>query len=188
MTFYSIVLIAFGLAMDAFAVSVSNGIAIPDFKFSQKVKMSIVFGLFQFLMPVLGFLLGRTIVDFIAFIDHWIAFALLSLIGGNMILEAFKKDAEGEISMESTISNKILIFQAIATSIDALIIGITFAVLEADIYFSSIIIGVVCFGLSFIGAVTGEKLGCIFKEKAEILGGVILIGIGLKTLIEHLLF
>lgn len=186
MTVYTILLIAFGLAMDAFAVSVSNGIAVKNFKVHDKIKMSLFFGAFQCLMPILGFMLGRTIVGFIAFVDHWIAFILLSGIGGNMILEAIKGDDQN--LKETSISNKTLFFQAIATSIDALIVGLTFAVLEVDIYSSSIIIGVVCFGLSFAGAIAGEKLGSLFKEKAEILGGVILIIIGLNTLLEHLFF
>lgn len=186
MTFYSIVFIAFGLAMDAFAVSVSNGVAVNNFRIHQKIKMSLWFGIFQSLMPLLGFFLGSAVVKYVAAFDHWIAFICLSLIGLNMIAEARKKEEENKQGVQ--LSTKMLLLQAIATSIDAFIIGITFSVLKIQIFTPVLIIGAVCFMLSLIGAFLGEKLGGIFKEKAEILGGVILIIIGLKTLIEHLFF
>ena len=184
MSFISVFLIAVGLAMDAFAVSVSNGMVVRKFDMVQKVKMSTFFGVFQFLMPLAGYFIGSKVKGLIEAIDHWIAFVLLLIIGVNMIMEACKSDDNETVEFELT--NKKLFFQAIATSIDALVIGVTLAVLEVDIFLAAMIIGVVCFCLSLIGCFVGERIGGMFKEKAEIFGGVILICIGVKTLIEHL--
>ncbi|MGL4791449.1 MAG: manganese efflux pump MntP family protein [Anaerotignaceae bacterium] len=186
MGFISVFLIAVGLAMDAFAVSVSNGIAIKKFRVSDGIKMGMFFGVFQFLMPIIGWLLGSSVRVYIEAFDHWIAFGLLGIIGGNMIKEAMS-DEEEEEEKEFVLSPKKLTVQAVATSIDALAVGISFAVLDVDIVSSATIIGVVCFVISFIGADLGKKLGGLFKERAEIVGGIILICIGLKILLEHIL-
>jgi len=186
MGFITVFLIAVGLAMDAFAVSVSNGMVVKNLDTGQKIKMSGFFGAFQFIMPLVGYFVGSKISGFIEAVDHWIAFILLLIIGVNMIMEACKSDSDENVEVELT--NKKLFFQAVATSIDALVIGITLAVLDVDMFLAAMIIGVVCFCLSLIGCFVGERIGGLFKGKAEILGGIILICIGAKTLIEHLFF
>lgn len=182
----TILLIAISLSMDAFAVAVSNGICIHNFSSENAFKQGIYFGLFQFLMPLLGYFLGSSVKNYIEAIDHFIAFGLLSLIGINMIIESIK--SKNEIICENTeaMTNKTLIIQAIATSIDALAVGISFAVLETNIIISCSIIGIVAFTFSFFGGILGKKAGKLLKGKAEILGGIILIFIGTKILIEHL--
>jgi len=181
--------IALSLAMDAFAVSVSNGIALKNFKVSDGVKMGACFGLFQCMMPLIGWMLGNSVRVYIEAIDHWIAFALLLLIGGNMVKEALSKDKdEDDRKADFVLTNKKLVVQAVATSIDALAVGISFAMLNVDIISASIVIGVVCFVVSFVGGSLGKKLGEVFKDRAEILGGIVLIAIGAKILIEHLFF
>ncbi|HCT63982.1 MAG TPA: manganese efflux pump MntP [Lachnospiraceae bacterium] len=185
----TVFLIALSLAMDAFAVSVSNGIALKNFKVSDGIKMGAYFGLFQCMMPLIGWLLGNSVRVYIEAVDHWIAFFFLLLIGGNMIKETLSKDDdEGNCSVEFVLTNKKLLLQAIATSIDALAVGISFSLLKVDIVSAAISIGVVCFILSLFGGILGKKLGKVFKERAELFGGIVLIVIGTKILIEHLFF
>ena len=185
--FITIFFIAVGLAMDAFAVSISNGVAVKDFGVKDSVKLGTYFGVFQFVMPILGWILGSSVRSYIEAVDHWIAFALLVLIGGNMLLEA-RKNEEEEKESNLILTPKILIVQAVATSIDALAVGISFAILDINILYAAAIIGIVAFIFSFAGGEIGKKVGEIFEKKAEILGGIILILIGLKILIEHLFF
>ena len=185
MGFAEIFLIAIGLSMDAFAVSLANGIIIKKVTISDCFKFGLFFGVFQFIMPVIGWILGTTVSGYISMFDHWIAFLLLSFIGGKMIYESFKADDEEK---DKPLNWKNMTILAVATSIDALAVGISFAVMETKIIISSVIIGVTAFIISFFGVVLGKKLGGKIKSGAEIFGGVILISIGLKILIEHLFF
>lgn len=184
MGFISIFIIALSLAMDAFAVSISNGISVKGFNKLTSVKQGVYFGVFQFGMTFLGYLLGSSIKGYIEAVDHWIAFGLLAAIGVNMIRESLGNDEEVAVTV---LTNKKLVLQAIATSIDALAVGIGFAVLEVDIIFACTIIGIVAFVISFLGGTVGKRLGEMFSRHAGILGGVVLIGIGIKILIEHIL-
>ena len=182
MGFITVFLIALGLAMDAFAVSISNGVAVKSCGGMQSLKVGAFFGGFQFIMPILGWYLGSSVKEYIESFDHWIAFILLFVIGANMIKESFSKE---EMRCEFMLSNKRLAVQAVATSIDALAVGVSFAVLDTYIVSAAAIIGIVCFILSFTGMVIGKALGSVFIERAEFLGGIILIVIGLKILAEH---
>ncbi len=179
-------LIGVGLSMDAFSVSVSDGILIGRVRLSQAVKIALFFGFFQFMMPVLGYLAGSTFSDIIQDFDHWVAFCLLALIGGKMVYEAVS-EKEDEEEKGNPLSLKTLTILAIATSIDALAIGITFATIATPVILSSTIIGITTFLISLSGVYLGSRCGDLFGNKAEIAGGVILILIGIKILIEHLL-
>jgi len=184
MEFLTITLIALGLTGDTLAVSVSTGLTISKIKFQQALKIAIVLAIFQALMPLIGWFLGLQIKDLIKDFDHWIAFALLFAIGGKMIIESLKNDdSKKEFN---PLKNSVLITIAIATSIDALIVGISFAFIETNIYLSVAIIGFLTFLVSMIGVLIGKKTGNHFGKKVEILGGVILIGIGIKILVQHL--
>lgn len=178
--------IAVGLAMDAFAVSIAAGAFICVIRVRSAMKVGFTFGIFQFIMPVLGWLLAVRVRSFIGSVDHWVAFILLSFVGGRMIYESFK--IEGTESRFTVLSVSWLIALGVATSIDALIIGVTFAFLNIAIVIPAIVIGIVAFFFSFIGFFLGCRLGHLFENKIEILGGVILIGIGIKILVEHLFF
>ncbi|HYF84214.1 MAG TPA: manganese efflux pump MntP family protein [Clostridia bacterium] len=199
MDILSIVLIAIGLSMDAFAVSVTNGIIIKNLKMSHALKIALYFGVFQALMPLAGWLAGSQFKDYITSIDHWIAFGLLAFIGGKMIREAFNEvEEEGVEGMcevaistqgtacENPLRMGRLFVLAVATSIDALAVGISFAFLRVSIVWSSMIIGLITFVICFAGVFIGNKFGGLLKKKAEIAGGLILICIGLKILIEHM--
>ena len=186
MSLIMIVLIAVSLSMDAFAVSVSNGIALRTISTKDSMWTGIFFGVFQFLMPVIGWILGTSVKSYIEAIDHWVAFGLLLIIGGGMIKEALFCDEEDDCSCEVSLSSKKLALQAVATSIDALAVGISFAVLDVNVLFASAVIGVICFVISFTGCKVGKTIGHIVQEKAEIAGGIVLILIGFKILVEHL--
>jgi manganese efflux pump family protein len=174
--------IAFGLAMDAFSVSIAGGMKSQKGKIIHAVKVALFFGLFQAGMPVIGWLVGGVAREFISGIDHWIAFILLGIIGIKMILEAF-----GAVEEEKNIYNtKTLLVLSVATSIDALIVGITLNLLEIPFLVSIILIGIVTFVLSFLGFLFGKQFGTVFGKRVGILGGAVLIIIGLKMLIEHL--
>lgn len=178
-------LIAVGLSMDAFAVSVCKGLAMPKCTFKKAAIVGLWFGGFQALMPAIGYILGAQFQEAIASIDHWIAFVLLALIGGNMIHEALDNDEEeADVSLDV----KTMFLLAVATSIDALAIGITFAFLKVNIIPAVCFIGIVTFIISFAGVKIGNVFGARYKNKAEIVGGVILILLGLKILLEHLGF
>jgi len=177
-------LIAVGLSMDAFAVSVCKGLAMPKCTFKKVAIVGLWFGGFQALMPAIGYILGAQFQEAIASIDHWIAFVLLALIGGNMIHEALDNDEEADASLDV----KTMFLLAVATSIDALAIGITFAFLKVNIIPAVCFIGIVTFIISFAGVKIGNVFGARYKNKAEIVGGVILILLGLKILLEHLGF
>lgn len=178
-------LIGVGLSMDAFAVAICRGLKMQKLNAGQTALIALFFGGFQALMPLIGWFLGTQFESYITAIDHWIAFILLAVIGGKMIYDSFKKD-EDDSSEKSVLNIKELLVMAIATSIDALAVGITFAFLDVNIWSSISIIGVTTFVLSAIGVLIGHKFGAKYKNKAELAGGVILILIGLKILLEHL--
>ena len=184
MDIFSIVFLAIALAMDAFGVSVTDGIIIKKVRISQAVKIGLFFGVFQFIMPCIGSFLAGIAYEYIESIDHWIAFILLLILGIKMIVEARKE--EKELS-KNPLEFYVLTMMAIATSIDALAAGITIAAVGTPILMPAAIIGVVAFIFSFAGLYIGSRFGDILGEKAEIAGGLMLIFIGVKTLIEHLM-
>lgn len=178
------ILLAFALSMDAFAVSIGLGVKTKEFNKNFAIKVALYFGLFQALMPLFGYLASIGIGDFITSIDHWVAFSLLTLIGGKMLYESFQENLEDDIS---NVTNKVLLFLAIATSIDAMAAGFTLNLIDLNPFLSMILIGIVTFSFSFFGVYFGTKGGSKHEDKAEKLGGIILIGIGVKILIEHTL-
>lgn len=177
--------LAVGLSMDAFAVAICKGLAMKKFQLKKAGIVGLWFGGFQALMPLIGYFLGSQFSDKIVKIDHWLAFLLLAFIGGNMIKEAFDKEEKEEEGMGDSTSAKDMFVLAIATSIDALAVGVTFAFLKVNIIAAVSFIGVITFILSAIGVKVGNVFGLKFKSKAEIAGGVILILLGLKILLEH---
>jgi manganese efflux pump family protein len=181
----TILLIAVGLAMDAFAVSIASGLSTNA---QQKRKNALIiasfFGGFQMFMPLIGWAVGLSLQDLIVGIDHWIAFGLLAFIGAKMIFDSTKKEQE---SNNGVLRLASLLTLAVATSIDALMVGLSFAFLQTSIILPIIIIGVVTFALSFIGFIFGYALGQVFESRVKIMGGIILILIGVKILLDHLL-
>ena len=184
MDIVSIIFIAFGLAMDAFAVSISGGLAMKQLKIGKALKIAVFFGSFQAIMPVLGWLVGLNFRNLIASFDHWVVFGILSFIGGKMIYDAVKIESNKD-KIDHT-AMYVLLMLSVATSIDALAVGVSFAFLNISIITPIIIIGIITFFLSFLGVFIGHRLGHFFEKKIEIVGGLILIGIGIKILIEHL--
>jgi putative Mn2+ efflux pump MntP len=182
--FVTIFLIAIGLCFDSFAVSVSSGLMMKHIKFSDAMKISFSLAFFQGLMPLIGWMAGHSISEYLSNYDHWIAFGLLFIIGVRMIWESRKADDKKTLN---PLNIWYIIYMSIATSIDALIVGISFAFIKTDIYTSIIIIGSVTFVAAMLGIFFGKKAGLRFGKKMEVLGGIILIVIGLKILIEHLL-
>ncbi len=179
----TLLLISFGLSMDAFAVSVSCGICGRPKKWSLIARVGLYFGGFQALMPVLGWLAGTRLKGPISSVDHWVAFGLLALIGVKMIHESFTIGARRFDPRR----HKVLLTLAVATSIDALAVGLSFALLDGGILIPALTIGMVTFCVSCLGVMIGDRVGSTFEKAAEILGGIILIGIGLKILLEHTL-
>ena len=202
MNITTIVLTAFALAMDAFAVSVTKGMTLKNLTKAIAIKIALFFGGFQAAMPLIGWVLGISFQGYIKAIDHWIALILLTILGGKMIYEFYENRKESanegneivsEISTtldaeennKSELSNKELTTLAIATSIDALAIGVSFAFLNVNILSSSLVIGIITFIVCFIGVIAGKKIGGIFKDYAELVGGIILIIIGINIFNEH---
>lgn len=198
MNFITIVLTGFALAMDAFAVSVTKGMAFKNLTTALAIKIAIFFGGFQAGMPIIGWLLGIKFEGYIKAIDHWIALILLTILGAKMIYEFYenrKESLQGEIEREVSatvdevenveLSNKELISLSVATSIDALAVGISFAFLNVNIVSAATIIGVITFIVCFIGVIAGKKIGGIFKNYAELVGGIVLILIGINIFNEH---
>lgn len=183
MNLITIFLTSVGLAMDAFAVSIGGGISLKKVNTKDAIIIATFFGGFQFIMPLLGWTFGLFFRDFIISFDHWIAFGLLSLIGGKMLYESFQDEEEEGTDFRNLY---VLLTLAIATSIDALAVGLTFSVIKTPIVEACIIIGIITFLICLFGVYVGNKFGHIFEKQAEIIGGLILIGIGVKILIEHL--
>ena len=187
MTFTEILLIGIGLSMDAFAVAISKGLSMQKINYKAGLIIALFFGVFQAGMPLIGYFAAIRFERYIIAADHWIAFGLLSFIGGKAIVEAIKEIRSGEKKEESfRLRYGELVILAIATSVDALAVGISFAFLSVRIWKSVSIIGVTTFLISFAGVCIGNRFGAKLKTKAEIAGGVILILIGLKILLEHL--
>ena len=178
-----IILISMSLAMDAFAVSICKGLSMKKMNWRKAIIIGLYFGIFQALMPAIGFCLGKGFESLVINIDHWVVFILLVFIGGNMIKESFSKE---ESDNNDSIAFTTMIVLAIATSIDALAVGITFAFLQVNIILALFLIGIITFIISVIGVKIGNKFGDKYENKAEFTGGLILILIGIKILLEHL--
>ena len=181
--FITLFVLAVGLSMDAFAVAVCKGLAMKKMSWKNAVIVGLWCGTFQALMPVIGYFLGVSFADRIKSVDHWIAFVLLALIGGNMIREAFGKEEE---RASADLDVKTMFIMAVATSIDALAVGVTFAFLDQNMPLAVSLIGVTTFMLSMLGVKVGNLFGVKYKSKAEFIGGLILILLGAKILLEHL--
>ena len=179
-----IILIAISLAMDAFAVSICKGLSMKKMEWKKAIIIGLYFGLFQGGMPLIGYILGVGFEESIKFIDHWIAFGLLAFIGGNMIKEALSKKEDDEI--DDKVDFKTMVVLAIATSIDALAVGVTFAFLNVNIILAVSLIAIITFIISCIGVKLGNVFGDKYEKKAELAGGIVLVLIGLKILLEHL--
>ncbi|PHM17251.1 MAG: hypothetical protein CJD30_07600 [Sulfuricurvum sp. PD_MW2] len=179
----TLLILAVALAMDSVAVSIAIGSKYRDLLLSKTLFTAAVFGFFQGAMPLAGYFIGISFAEYVQAFDHWIAFFLLSGLGIKMLYEAYKNEFDEEVD---DLSTKTLITMGIATSIDAMAIGVTFAFLQSDILSASALIALVTFGLCIIAVFIGKKLGSLLESKAEILGGLILIGIGTKILLEHL--
>lgn len=182
MSLFELFILAVGLSMDAMAVAICKGLSVPRLKFRHAVITGLYFGGFQAAMPLIGYFLGRQFSSYIQAFDHWIAFVLLALIGGNMIKESFGKAEEVNCSF----CPKAMIPMAVATSIDALAVGVTFAFLNVSIAPAVSFIGVITFTLSAVGVYIGHLFGAKFKSKAELVGGIVLVLMGCKILLEHL--
>jgi len=182
----TIIIIAVGLAMDAFAVSIVSGSAYRQLNIKHAFRIAVFFGGFQAFMPLIGSLAGISVKEYLANYDHWMAFALLNAVGAKMIYESFKINPAKENFNPSNIL--VLLVLSVATSIDALAVGITLSFLQVSIAIAVVIIGLVTFVLSYLGVLIGAKTGHFFENKIEALGGLILIGLGAKILFEHLIF
>lgn len=183
MTLIEILIIAVGVSMDAFAVSICKGLSVSRLRPRNVLSVALWFGGFQALMPLIGYFLGVSFADFVSSVDHWIAFFLLGIIGGNMIREAVGGD--GVEHSDSDFSFRTMLALAIATSIDALAIGVSFAFLKVNIWEAVILIGLITGVFSAMGIFVGNVFGSRYKSRAELAGGIILIAMGLKILLEH---
>lgn len=187
MSIIELILIGIGLSMDAFAVSVTNGLCCKNIKAGKTLMTGVCFGGFQGLMPLIGYFLGRGFSHYITAFDHIIALILLGFIGGQMIWESFKKEDENTDS--NVLTGKMLFMQGIATSIDALAVGVSFAALkDVNIAFASSSICCITFVFSVVGVLIGKKFGNMLNNKAQLVGGLILVGIGIKIFAEHTFF
>lgn len=187
MDWVQLVLIAVSLSMDAFAVALCKGLCMKRINYRHAGIIALAFGFFQGIMPLIGWFLGKQFEQYITPIDHWIAFVLLGYIGGKMIWDALHEDNEGQAcDIEERLDLKELLIMAVATSIDALAVGITFAFLQISIVPSVCAIGLITLALSFVGVIVGNRFGNKFQSKAQLAGGTVLVLIGLKILLEHL--
>jgi putative Mn2+ efflux pump MntP len=182
MSIWTLFVLAIGVSMDAFAVSICKGLSVRKLSPRQPLSAALWFGGFQALMPLVGYFLGVSFADFVADVDHWIAFVLLGIIGGNMIKESCSKE---ECDYDPDFSFKTMAGLAVATSIDALAIGVSFAFLHVNIWTAVLLIGFTTGCFSAVGVILGRFFGCRYKSKAEFAGGFILIAMGLKILLEH---
>jgi putative Mn2+ efflux pump MntP len=181
----TVIFIAIGLAMDAFAVSIATGAGFRQLHIRHALRMAVFFGAFQAVMPVLGWLAGLSFEAAIEAYDHWVAFAILTAIGLKMLYEAVKIEQAENPSNPANLA--ILLTLSVATSVDALAVGITLSLITTSIAAAVVIIGLVTFGLSFFGCVVGKRIGHLFENKIEVVGGCILIAIGVKILVAHLI-
>lgn len=180
-------LIGVGLSMDAFAVAICKGLGMHRVNWRHSIAIALFFGGFQALMPLIGYFLGSQFASFVEPVDHWIAFALLAFIGGKMLWDAFHEDDDEQVGGEAEkLDLKELLMLAVATSIDALAVGISFAFLEVNIWEAITVIGLTTFVLSLAGVCVGNRFGARYERPSTIVGGVVLILIGLKILVEHL--
>lgn len=184
MSFWALFLIALGVSADAFAVALGKGLHMKRFDVRHAIVIALTFGVFQALMPLLGWLLGSAFAQYIAAFDHWVAFGLLALIGGKMLWEAFSGHEDTEQDTDRLPVRQLLVL-AVATSIDALAVGVTLAFLPVSIGGAVLLIGITTAVLSFVGVVVGRRVGARFGKPAEIAGGVVLILIGLNIVLEH---
>jgi putative Mn2+ efflux pump MntP len=185
MDLLTVLLLALGLSMDAFAVSVTGGLSMKELKLRHAARIALFFGAFQAVMPVAGWFFGMGFREYIQAVDHWVAFGLLSLIGAKMILESFGL-GDGKKGAADYQSTRTLVVLAVAASIDALAVGLGLSLVNVPIISPSIIIGCVTFVVCLAGVYVGGRLGHLFERKIEAMGGLILIGIGVKILVEHL--
>ena len=185
MNLITVIIIAIGLAMDTFAVSIVSGSTNKQLKIRQALLMAIFFGGFQFFMPLVGSLAGLGLKGYIADYDHWVAFGLLAAVGSKMIYESFKMEPTKKNLNFSNIF--VLLILSVATSIDALAVGVTISLITTSVARAAIIIGLVTFTMSYLGVFIGKKFGHFFESRVEAIGGIVLIGIGLKIVLEHLL-
>ncbi len=181
-----IFLIAIGLSADCFAVALSGGISKKNHSWPRRLRVSFSFGLFQALMPLLGWLAGRTVVEFIADYDHWVAFVLLAIVSGRMLWESFRPERSQDKEVDIT-KGILLITLSVVTSIDALAVGLSFAFLKVNIVMASLTIGAVAFLVTTIGFVVGRRASKIIGKRAEALGGIILLAIAIRILLSHIL-
>ena len=184
--FLAVLLIAIGLSADCFSVALSGSIFRKTVSFVQILRVSSSFGAFQAVMPILGWLAGRTTVEFVSDYDHWLAFALLTFIGGRMVWESFHSKERRSEAIDMTKGLPLLIL-SVATSIDALVVGLSFAFLKTNMVLASTTIGIVAFIVTTIGFTVGKRVGRLMGKRAEAVGGAILIGIGIRIVLEHLL-
>ena len=186
MNIFLVLSIALALAMDAFAVSVGISLQRKGLSKSQVFRLAFGFGCFQFLMPLLGWLVGQTVIDSIKSIDHWVAFGLLSVIGAKMIFESFKSETSNSNQEKDPTKGFVLLLLSVATSIDALAVGLSFAVLDLPVLVPVLIIGIVAFIMTIIGTKVAHLFGRLLGKRAELIGGCVLILIGIKILFDHL--
>jgi len=183
MKLWELIVMGIGLGMDSFAVSTCKGVAIKKLKVSHSLKLGFSFGFFQSFMTVVGFFLGKNFVSYIEKVDHWIAFGLLLIIGANMIKEGIMSDGE---TQDDNMSWASLVILGIAVSIDALTVGVMLGILGTPIWTASIVIGLTSFTMAYVGSVIGNRIGTMFGKPAYITGGLVLILLGVKILLEHL--
>lgn len=186
MEFVQAMVLAVGLSMDAFAVSICKGLALRKAGLKEGMTCGIWFGSFQALMPIIGFFLAMLFADAIRAFDHWVAFVLLAIIGANMLKEALEKDCDCCEGQNADLGFKTMLTMAVATSIDAMAAGISIAMAGQNIWLNAICIGITTCLLSAVGVKVGAVFGGRFEKKAQLAGGIILIGLGLKILLEHL--
>lgn len=188
MQIYELILIAIGLSMDAFAVSVTNGMCKKNVNGLWTLKIGLTFGIFQGVMPIIGYVLGQTFTSYVERFDHIIALVLLVFIGGKMLLDGVSKNSDKDSNAVSELKNGELLMQGLATSIDALAIGVSFAALKTSIVLSAGFIAITTFLFGIAGVFIGKRFGSILNKKATVVGGLILIGIGVKIFVEHVFF
>lgn len=186
MELITLILLSIGLSVDSFAVSVSTGVIISEITFRKATRIAFSLAIFQAVMPLIGWVIGTRIESFVKNFDHWLAFGLLAIIGGKMIVESLKTHQE-DGKKQNPLELKVLLGMSLATSIDALVVGISFGFIKVDLWLATFIIGFTTFVFSMLGILFGKKIGGQFGKKMEIVGGIVLILIGAKILLDHLL-